>query len=300
VPTLGEVRIRFAEWVQAYHDRPHSGDSMEGRSPRWVFEHRDALAKRTAPRDALDKLLERTVQVKVTKCGVRYWKVYYGQGNVKLHRLHGQSVLLRVNPERGNLVEVCDLKGRHITWAAEQRLDGTKQEHVKAGYKRQRAAAREARSARSAVQDANKSVVAHAIAAQQQHAEQLRKAAGAESDAPPPPRDMALLPGAADVMRAGLAPPPRSAPAEHPVHEMDGLSLATTEGRERASYDDGYGDDVHLDDDDAAVVVEDESLEDVSLGQGRGDENAQSGDGDGLQGSDPPTVAELVTGLDDG
>ncbi|HUU95601.1 MAG TPA: DDE-type integrase/transposase/recombinase [Phycisphaerae bacterium] len=300
VPTLDEVRARFAGWAQAYHDRPHSGNSMEGRSPRWVFEHCDPIPKRTAPRDTLDKLLEKAIEVKVTKRGVRYRKVYYGQGNVKLHRLHGQSVLLRVNPERGDLMEVCDVGGRHITWAAEQRLDGTKQEHVKEGYKRQRAAAREARSARSAIRDANKSVVAHAIAAQREHAGQLRKAAGGESDVPPPPRDLAIMPGAIELVRAGVAPPPPAALTEHPAHGMDDLVLSEQDGRERETLDCDYGQDVHLSDHGPAEVEQDESLGELSLSEGAGDEDAQPGGADGLHGSGPSAVGDLIMGLNDG
>jgi len=202
VPTLDEVRAKFAEWAQAYHDRPHSGDSMEGRSPRWVFEHCDPLPKGTAPADVLAELVKKTVKVKVSRRGVRYNGVYYGQGELQLRPLHGREVLLAVDPDHAEHVDVRDLDGRHIVRVREQRLTGLKQDDIKTNKRRQKAARRLVQRMGPAYRDAGKTVVELAIAAQAERGAQLRQAAGGET-APVPPRGMALLPGAADVVRGG-------------------------------------------------------------------------------------------------
>ena len=203
VPTLDEVRAKFAEWVEAYHDRPHSGDSMERRSPRWVFEHCDPLPKRTAPADVLAELLKKTVKVKVSRRGVRYNGVYYGQGELQLRPLHGCEVLLAIDLDHAEHVDVRALDGRHICRAYEQRLTGLSRDDIKANKRRQKRARELVKRMGPAYRDARKTVVELAIDAQAKRSEQLRKAAGAETD-PAPPRGMALLPGAADVMRNGL------------------------------------------------------------------------------------------------
>jgi hypothetical protein len=304
-PTKIAVALRqLAEYLDVYNRTPHQGEGMENRSPRYVLEHCDPIPRKTGPKEIREQLRKRIVQVKLTKNGVRWRGIDYGRWNPKLRqRTKGEKLLLLVDPNPAapaDRVEVRDQEFRHVTWAVDDRIRGLTNEEIKRAKKAQAKARKLARAARPALQQAHKSTVEFALAARRERGEQLRKAAGAESDVPPPPRDLAIMPGALELVQAGMAPPPPSAPAEYPVHEMSELSLSTTDGRERESFDDGYGDDLHLDDDDAAVVVANESLADVSLSNPSGDEGFERGNGGGSQGSDPPAVADVIVGLDDG
>lgn len=255
-PTTGAIRERLPVWLDAYHRRPHTGDSMDGKSPLYVFTHCDPIARRTAPRDVLDKLLQKTVEVKVTKRGVRYRDIYYGQDNPEVWRRQGKrppvEVLLRIDPERADAVEVCELDGRHITWAVNARLGGMDQDDVKEGKRRQKQAKKRAREALPAVRDARKTTEQHVIAAQREYAEQLAKAAGAEGMAPP--RGVQLLPGAAEIARHGIVSLPASAADESDAAlDTDDLSLLHQDGRgdrEPVDVDDDGSDLSLLDGDD--------------------------------------------------
>lgn len=206
LPTLDELVERYTAWLDAYHRRPHSGDGMDGLCPFDAFERFDPVAKRTAPRETLDLLLRKTVEVAVTRRGVRHDKAQYGIGNVKLLPLHGRKVLLRLDPNSADRVEVCDLAGKHITWARNDRLRGLKPLDIKRGKRRQKRARQLASAAAPAFRESRKSVVEHAIAAQAEHNQQLRQAVGAETT--PAQRDLALIPNAPAV----TLPPERAEP----------------------------------------------------------------------------------------
>ena len=208
LPTLAEVESRLMEWFRAYHNTTHSGDAMDGKSPLWVFINCDPIPRRTAPEDVLAVLVQKTVEVKVTKNGVRYNGVQYGQANAELWKRHGEALLLRIDPARGDRVEVCDLQGRHITWATQQRLRGVSHEDIKTAKRRQKRARQLAKSARSALHDSAKRVTELAIEAQRERVQPLRKAVGAETEAPL--RGVQLLPTASHV----VAPPPIDDAAE--------------------------------------------------------------------------------------
>lgn len=201
LPTLSELVEFFIAWLDAYHRRPHSGDGMEGLCPFDAFERFDPIAKRTAPRETLDLLLRKAVKVTVTRKGVRHNNVPFGQGNRKLLTMHGKKVLLRLDPDSADRVEVCDLDGRRLTWARNDRLRGVKPLDIKRGKRRQKRARQLAAAAAPAFRDARKSVIEHAIAAQAEHNQQLRQAAGAETA--PAQRGLALIQSAALV----VAPP---------------------------------------------------------------------------------------------
>ncbi len=213
LPTLPTVRQTFARYVAAFHQRPHSGDGMAGQCPQHVFDHCDPLPRRTLPRAQLDELLKKTVVVKVSKRGVRYQGVYYGQGEARLRTLHGQQVQLALDPEHAEYVDVRDLQGRHLLRAYQQRLDGLTQESIAEAKRRQAAARRQAKTAGRAWRDAHKSVVELALEHQAAHAAELRQAAGAEHAAPPP-RAFALLPTDSHF---APAPPVAEEPPEEPL-----------------------------------------------------------------------------------
>ncbi len=117
LPTLQEVREAFAAWLEAdYHQRPHFGQGMEGRTPASVYaEH--LVEKRTASRELLDfYCLRPSAPVKVTRNGVRFDGITYE--SPALHEHLGKRVVLRVDDQdRGSHVIVCDLEGRFICLA---------------------------------------------------------------------------------------------------------------------------------------------------------------------------------------
>jgi transposase InsO family protein len=228
LPTLDEVRTRFAAWLEAYHRRPHSGDGLEGLCPLDAFERFEPIAKRTAPQRVLERLLCKTVKVTVTRKGVCYDNIHYGQANTKLLALHGREVLLRLDPGQADQIEVCDLDGRHLTWALHQRIRGLTRDDIKRAKKRQKRARQLAKSAAPALRDARKSVVEHALAAQAEYAQQLRQAAGAEHCGPAVSavaRPLALIAAAADVVLTPAAVPIDESP-EIPALDWDEAELA--------------------------------------------------------------------------
>lgn len=182
VPTLDMVRQYYTDWLEAdYHLRPHSGDGMDGRTPHEVFNNEDPLPKRSLSDEELDFVLRKVVTARITKQGVRYSGVIYGGSQIALRPRIGEEVQLRIDPSDASEVIVCDLQGRFICRARNDRLSGMTSDEIRAGLKRQRKARKLARVARSAGAEARKSVVQHAIASAKRDAEPLRQAVGAET-----------------------------------------------------------------------------------------------------------------------
>lgn len=230
LPTLDRVRADFARYLEAFHGRPHSGDGMDGLSPREAFARCDPIPRRTAPRALLEELLKRTVKVTVTRRGVRHNGVYYGQAEERLWPLRGREVLLALDPGHAEFVDVRDLEGRPVCRAYQQRLRGVDQADIREARRRQKQARKLVRAIGPAYRDAARDVVDLALESQAVHADRLRAAVGAEcggpgvpaerSDSSPgPPRPLALLPAAATLV--DLLPDPEAAPAEQ-ADPLDG------------------------------------------------------------------------------
>jgi hypothetical protein len=88
--------------------------------------------------------------VKVTRFGVRYRGIEYGQNDTRLFQLQGQEVLLRVDPQDASFVIVCDLEGKPICRATNNSLAlcGVTQNHVAEGHKAKARARRLVREVR--------------------------------------------------------------------------------------------------------------------------------------------------------
>jgi len=138
-PTVAEFGEKLGNYIEkVYHVTPHTGDGMEGLSPAQAFERFDPIAKKTAPDGVLDLLMMRlTRPVKVTRFGVRYQGIEYGQNDTQLFLLQGKDVLLRVDPQDASFVIVCDLVGLPICRATNNSLAlcGVTQDHVAEGMK---------------------------------------------------------------------------------------------------------------------------------------------------------------------
>jgi len=158
--TVAELTAAFEQYLVAYHATPHTGDGMDGLSPRAAFDAFDPIPRAIVPDGAMDYLLMRVHSgprnkdtgkregVTVTKFGVRYNGIDYGVDDPRLFDLQGQKVTLRVHPEDASYVIVCDLEDRPICRARNDSLTltGAKQEHVAAGMKARRGALKRMRT----------------------------------------------------------------------------------------------------------------------------------------------------------
>jgi hypothetical protein len=143
LPTLDEVREQFGQWLVAHHERPQTGEGMYGLSPRQAMLQFMGETVRAKPSgQVLDFVCCKfTKPVKVTKDGVRYRGISYGQGEADLYALFGKDVVLAVPPDRADFVWVCDERTRKpIVKAYNQRLDGTRQEDIREGERRKKRA----------------------------------------------------------------------------------------------------------------------------------------------------------------
>lgn len=185
LPTLSEVREQFGQWLEAHHDRPQTGEGMYGLSPRQAMLQYRGETVRSKPSDqVLDFVCCKfTKPVKVTKDGVRYRGIGYGQGEADLYALFNKQVVLAVPPDRADFVWVCDERTRKpIVRAYNQRLDGTRQEDIREGERRKKRAREAAKKYARVRWDLVNSTVGAAIRAQAE-----RNAAESAERQPPPP-----------------------------------------------------------------------------------------------------------------
>jgi len=191
-PTVAEFAASLDRWAETYHAIPHRGYEMNNLSPRQAFDQFNPIPRAIAPEGALDVLLMRTTRpVKVMCNGVRYQSIEYGVGNAHLMPLQGNEVLLRVHPEDASFVVVCDLDGKPICKATNNRLamHGVTQEHVKDGMKRRKKARELAKSVRQgglkpSGQDVTEAAIRARHAEGQRRQEQQLAATGTEDVAP--------------------------------------------------------------------------------------------------------------------
>jgi transposase InsO family protein len=283
-PRVADVPALFAKWLVWYRNHEHEG--LEGKTPQWVFEHCDPIPKRTAPAEVLDTLLRRTVLVRVTKRGVNYRGIRYGQGESEVWKRIGQSVALRINPDDASYVDVLDFKTeRFIVRAYNQRLRGAIEGDIREGERRKHRARKVADAARSAIPAAMKPVGEHAIDAmlERQQPAARRLAAGAEGEAIPA-RGVSLLTGAAAIARQSLPPAPRWAPGETPLG-FDDLPTLSPGEPPPVEDDDAALADLHLSDNGRFKDEDGHDEGELTLGL----------DGDG-SGTDP-FAADLVARL---
>ena len=123
-PTLDEFTEKFSEWLtKGYHASGHTGDAMNGHTPEEVYAASwNGAAKRTTSAEALELLLLRETQpVKVTKNGVAWGRLRYGQSAPELFKLQGKEVYLRVDPRDVTRVLVYSMDDQFICIAVSNR-----------------------------------------------------------------------------------------------------------------------------------------------------------------------------------
>jgi putative transposase len=123
-PTLEELSDAFGEWLEnVYHNAPHYGDAMDGKSPSQIFTE-NLATKRTAPESMLDVMLfKQGKPVRVTQNGVRWQGLCYGKTDAALRAMLGKDVLLSADPKDASRVAVRDTAGVFVCLAhANERL----------------------------------------------------------------------------------------------------------------------------------------------------------------------------------
>jgi putative transposase len=99
-PELEEFIERFGQWLTGdYHASGHTGDAMNGQTPEAVYASSwNGASRRTTSPEAMDLLLMKQTQpLKVSKNGVRWNGLGYGQNSQELFTLLGKDVYLRVD-----------------------------------------------------------------------------------------------------------------------------------------------------------------------------------------------------------
>ena len=168
-PTVEEFAEKLSAYIDAYHTTPHTGDGMDGLSPQQAFDRFDPVPRVVVPDGLMDVLTMRTTRpTKVGRFGVRHSHVEYGQSDPRLLRMQGQEVVLRIHPDDASYVLVCDLGGKPLFKAFNNRLalTGVSQDDLAAGMKAKASAKRLAKRVMDGGTAANmRSVADAAIAA---------------------------------------------------------------------------------------------------------------------------------------
>ncbi len=158
LPTLEDINERFAEWLEAHHLKPREGEGMYNLSSVQAMEQfRSKNPRQAVSGELLDYICSKFVgPVKVTKDGVRHNGFRYGLGDPALYGHQGEKVWLRIDPERGDIVHVTDLKKQPIATVGSNKLTGLTQEDIRDGARNRKQAKHYARKARETAPFATK------------------------------------------------------------------------------------------------------------------------------------------------
>ena len=194
-PTVAEFSEKLREYIDdVYNATIHTGDGMDGLSPVEAFSRFDPIPRAVVPDGLMDILCMRpTRPVKVGRFGVVYNKIEYGQSDPRLLRMQGSEVVLRVHPEDASYVLICELDGKPLFKAFNNKLQltGVTQDDLAAGMKAKSAAKRLARQVLDGkTRPLTQSVTDAAIAARRKAADsnammdRLMKATGTDDASP--------------------------------------------------------------------------------------------------------------------
>lgn len=117
-------------WIEEYHQRSHSGEGMDGRTPAQVFaEERGPDSDRPAPepRD-LALMLAEHARRKVMECAIEFRKRRYTYFDAEsrdiLHLRNESEVTVAYDPNEQECVAILDDGGHFLCWAkAEEFID---------------------------------------------------------------------------------------------------------------------------------------------------------------------------------
>lgn len=117
IPAIAEIDKLFGDWVDSvYNENPHTGDGMNGKSPREVFD-KLLPVKRTAPDDVLRLFMMRTSKpLKVQRNGIWLFGRWYYSPELAPHQEH--MVYVRYELQQVGTVYVFDTEDRFLCTAA--------------------------------------------------------------------------------------------------------------------------------------------------------------------------------------
>lgn len=119
LPTLEQLDAAFASWVKIYHERPHSGDGMDGLAPRqkwdaWFADHPDATLTRHS-NALIDWAAGKVVGPRtVGPQGIEYENETFGAGDLQVLWLQSRKVWLRIDPEWPGMIALVEENGTPI------------------------------------------------------------------------------------------------------------------------------------------------------------------------------------------
>jgi hypothetical protein len=132
LPTVDEVRERYAAGLAAYRETPRRSLGTEGLTPNQVFERYFTARPRRVDADTLDLLCRKLVgPVRIGRDGVRYQRMRYGTFDEAVWRLQGREVFMLVDPIGRDGVILCQQDGTPICTANVDRPLGYKSEEIR-------------------------------------------------------------------------------------------------------------------------------------------------------------------------
>jgi len=132
LPTVDEVRERYAAGLEVYHETPRRSLGMEGFTPNQVFERYFTARPRRVDADTLDLLCRKLVgPVRIGRDGVRHQRMRYGTFDETVWRMQGREVFMLVDPIDRDSVILCQQDGTPICTANMDRPLGYKSEEIR-------------------------------------------------------------------------------------------------------------------------------------------------------------------------
>ena len=212
-PTREDVAAQFTEWLETYHQTPHSSlEITQNRlarklTPAEAFISLNPIPRRTASDEELAILLSREATVRVPKkrsSMIRFEGVRYRDEAGALRPYAGKTIRVRICENDAGALHSLDEAGNVICRLEAIQLKGLSREDLREFSRKQRVKSRELRKLARAYAEPPLSIEEMgAIEMQRRHAEAAagqRRAAGGEIVAPP--RNLSPLPGAGRISRA--------------------------------------------------------------------------------------------------
>lgn len=111
--TIDEFKKRFAEWVDAeYNENCHSGQGMDGRCPREVYNSLLTAVRRAAPEALRQALMRTTKPLTVQKHGIWLFDRWFRSDTLMMRQ--GEKVHARYHPDKIGILYVYDLQDKFI------------------------------------------------------------------------------------------------------------------------------------------------------------------------------------------
>jgi transposase InsO family protein len=126
-PATQFIRMAIAWIEEIYHNKPHGGKGMNGRTPRQVFEEeRNTRQKPVPAREVLALMLAERERRTVRECSIVRAKRRYIADDPRsaavLHEMNCRDVFVAFDPLDLEKIAVLDLEGQLIAWARQETM----------------------------------------------------------------------------------------------------------------------------------------------------------------------------------